>query len=212
MLTEEQIKKDVELIAYFLTVCKKLAIDSYCMLVTDSEGKFTVIHRAPFLKRVRETYWKMAIIELSKLYGQKKNNNHYSLTFLMSDLITQHPTADWKNKISVEKIKLLASTIDTEEVKTKVEKLIELRDQHYAHTDKDPKHNIFDVKFYYEDCIFLLKKAEEIIQPLAQHFELNILFAEYKGEEMNNFIDEYMQRSLDAARYKMANNIVSGRL
>lgn len=207
MLTEEQIKKDIDLIAYFLTACKKLAWDSYCMLMADS-AKFNVIHREPFLRHVRETYWKMAVIELSKLYGLKKRNNHYGLTFLISDLITQHSTADWKNKISIEELELLGSSIDTEEVKTKIEKLNELRDQHYAHTDKDPKHNIFDVKFYYEDCTFLLKKAEEIIKVLARHFEFNLIFTEYKGEEMNNFIDEYMQRSLDAARYKMANNLV----
>ncbi|HWY38192.1 MAG TPA: hypothetical protein VNY73_06505 [Bacteroidia bacterium] len=178
------------------------------MLVTKTREKFTTIHREKFLKRVRESFWKLAIIELTKLYSDNSKSDHYSIIVLLKNLRRHHSSSGWKDKITAQELKEISASFKTQDIKDRIEKLIELRNQHYAHTDKKPDNNIYDVKFFLEDGVFLIEKAENTIKTLADKIGHPIVFANYRGEQMDEFIDKYMEARTNAAMYAMTNTKV----
>lgn len=199
MKLEKDIQEDIIMIAEILISCRELTYDSYYMLLTDTSEKTTVIFQDKFLVRVRESFWKLAIIELTKIYGDNADNDHYSVPILISNLKRRHASSAWKNKITSDELRLIHKSLKALEIKNQIKKLLELRNQHYAHTDKSPKNNIYDVKFYFDDCISLIKNAENIILKLSVVFDCKIEFPNYTGEHMNEFLDRHIEfRTLSA--------------
>ncbi|MGD0711869.1 MAG: hypothetical protein ABR968_11905 [Bacteroidales bacterium] len=200
MIIEKEIESDLEKIVEILTFSRQLAYDSYKMLMTDSDSSemFSVIARDKFLTRVRDSFFKLAIIELTKLYGNKKNN-HYSFEALFDSL------KKYTDKISLEEITTLYADITNEEMFTKINNLIEIRDKHYAHTDKNPKRNLYCIKLQFKDISYLIEKAEIFINSLSiKILNKSIPFSKYDGGEMNEFFDKHLEYIKLAGLYNLS--------
>lgn len=191
MKISHEIVTDLERIRDILIHCRKLVFDSYYMLVTKTSEKFTTISRDEFLVRVRESFWKLAIIELTKLYGSNGQNDHYSIPALLKAIHSSQ--LFMKDNMFLDKLKKIKHSIKTQDTKARVKKLLELRNQHYAHTDRHPENNIHNIKFYFEDFLHLLRLAENIVTNLSIDFGIQIVFAEYEGQQMNDFIDRFIK-------------------
>ena len=193
MITEQEIKKDLDRIADILSYSRHLVVDSYHMLHTETSEKFSTISRNKFLVRVRDSFWKLGVIELAKIYGKSPESDHYSLPLLISALRKQHKFSDWNAKISSDELKNLKHSIGTNQIKESIRKLLIVRNKHYAHTDKDHLGCFHDIKFHVENCFGLIEVAETIIETLSEKFSLQIKLPDYQGEQMNDFIDNFME-------------------
>lgn len=193
MKTKQDLKEKLIYIVEIILDVKKLVNDSYRMLMADSSEKFTLISRDSFLTRVRNSFEKLAVIELTKLYGSKSDN--YRLDALLNDLLSNYKNSEWTHSISKVDLDDLLSHLNDDEMHSRKVKLKELRDQHYAHRDQNPKNNVHDIRFYYSDFAYLLRVAELIIDELMQKiFELPSSFKIYEGEDADNFLNSYLNK------------------
>lgn len=187
-----EIEINIERITDIINNAKILMNDSYKMLITDSSIKFSLVNRNKFLSLSRDSFWKLGIIELAKLYGSR--NDHFRLEFFLKDLIGNYNDANWRDKMELSELNSLLSNCLIQEVRNKTEKLKELRDQHYAHTDKIPSNHLTKVQFYFTDFIFLLELAEKIVEILSTKLlNKTQIFKQYGGENVDAFLNDYIE-------------------
>ena len=204
MKSTQDIENDLNRISEILQYSKKLTFDSYSMLVAKTNAKHNVIWGDKFLKRTRDSLWLLAMIELAKLFGQSKQNDHFSIPIFISELRKFHLTSKWKHLITSAELKQCSIQFKNAEIRTRIDKLKELRNQHLAHTDKNPDNNIYNVKFYFEDSMYLIEQAEEIITYLSSKLLPSpIEFQEYKGEDVDSFLDKHITYAELAGKYNM---------
>ena len=192
MKSKLDLKEKLTLTIQIILDAKELMNDSYKMLMVDSSEKFSLIKRNKFLNRVRTSFWKLAIIELTKLYGSSMD--HFRLDELINEMIVNYCSAEWATNISTDELKILQDYLNSDEIKVRTEKLRNMRNQHYAHTDKAPKNNIHDIKFYFLDFAFLLRNAELIVEELmSKIFDSQKIFLPYEGEDVDMFLNSYIE-------------------
>lgn len=203
MTSIAEIETDLEKISDILRVARKLAFDCHSMLLSDNVT-FSIISRDKFLTRVRDSFWELAIIELSKLYGQNKRNDQCSLFVLLKYLEENRLNSEWRDKISTDEINRLLYDLNSDATKIRIDKLFDLRNQHYAHTDKTPKKNKYDIQFYFEDCFFLIELAEGIIKYLSDKIlNKSIQFQKYTGENTTEFFQNHLEYIRLAGLYNL---------
>lgn len=189
----QDLRNKLNKIIQILEDSKKLMNDSYRMLMAESSEKFILISRNKFLTRVRNSFWKLAVIELTKLYGSR--NDYFRLDMLIDQMIFNYKNAEWSTKISKADLEILQTTLSNNEILLRKEKLKEIRNQHYAHKDQNPDHNIHDIEFYYIDFAYLIRAAELIIDELMlKIFELSTSFNTYDGEDADNFLNTLLKK------------------
>lgn len=193
-MTKQDLENKLNKIFDILVYSRQLFYDSYGMFVTKTNVKHLVISVDKFLERTRDSFWKLAIIELSKLFGENNSNDHYSILLLIKTLRKKHFNAEWSSLITPEELKKIEATFKVQDFKARVNKLTELRNQHYAHTDKIPKNNVYDLKLSFEDCFFLVDKAEIFTKDLYLKILGKVVdFPQYEGEDMENFLDKHIE-------------------
>jgi|JI10StandDraft_1071094.scaffolds.fasta_scaffold429080_4 hypothetical protein len=192
-MTILQIEKKIDKIIIIINEAKFLMNDSYKMLMTDTSAKHVIINRNKFLTRVRESFWKLAVIELAKIYGSK--NDKFRLEHFLNTLIENHKKGEYKLLISKKELNSLLSFLQKEDVLEKVEKLKEVRDKHYAHTDENAK-SLHEIKFYFTDFVFLLRTAELIIESINNKlFNKQRSFKSYFGDEADEFLNLFIENT-----------------
>jgi hypothetical protein len=190
MTSFNEIEQHLKTVSEILNHAKHLASDSYNLLVTDSVT-FSVIEHNKFLRRLRDVHYAMAVIELSKLYSNSKND-HYCLRKLLTELKKNHLKAEWHNRISISEIEILESSYKGEVFERKINDLIALRSNYYAHTSKlPPKRRL---QAYYSDLMDLIITGEGIVNELSTKI-LNkpLKFPKYEGDNVKAFFKEYLE-------------------
>jgi len=192
-MTILQIEKKIDKIIIIINEAKFLMNDSYKMLMTDTSAKHVIINRNKFLTRVKESFWKLAVIELAKIYDSK--NDKFRLEHFLNTLIENHKKGEYKLLISKKELNSLLSFLQKEDVLEKVEKLKEVRDKHYAHTDENAK-SLHEIKFYFTDFVFLLRTAELIIESINNKlFNKQRSFKSYFGDEADEFLNLFIENT-----------------
>ena len=192
-MTILQIENKIDKIIIIINEAKFLMNDSYKMLMTDTSAKHVIINRNKFLTRVKESFWKLAVIELAKIYDSK--NDKFRLEHFLNTLIENHKKGEYKLLISIKELNSLLSFLQKEDVLEKVEKLKEVRDKHYAHTDENAK-SLHEIKFYFTDFVFLLRTAELIIESINNKlFNKQRSFKSYFGDEADEFLNLFIENT-----------------
>lgn len=187
----QDIEKDLIKCNDILIFSRQLIYDSYHMLMTNKNEKFTIILRDKFLNRVRDPFRILATIELSKLFENK--NKCFSIVCLIKILEEEYEQSDWKNMISLYELKQIKFKLNAEDTKKQIKNLKEIRDQHYAHSDKTPENNIYDIALYYEDYFSIINKSELILQTLFNKLlDKSISPSIYKGDDTDIFFEKYL--------------------
>ena len=188
MNTLNEIAKHLETISEILIDARHLSNDGHQMLLGDNETHI-VITRSNFLKRLRGSLYELSVVELAKLFSHKNSNDDYSIFKLLKVLQNNLQQSEWANKINSSEIQDLESALTSPAMDLKVKKLMELRNQHFAHTDKDRDNRI---DFYYTDITDLIVTGEGIVNVISTKL-LNkpINFSKYEGEDVTTFFKDY---------------------
>lgn len=110
-------------------------------------------------------------------------------------MIENHKKGEYKLLISKKELNSLLSFLQKEDVLEKVEKLKEVRDKHYAHTDENAK-SLHEIKFYFTDFVFLLRTAELIIESINNKlFNKQRSFKSYFGDEADEFLNLFIENT-----------------
>ena len=197
---EDQLNK----ISEILIDCRQLVFDSHSIIVTKTNSKHIIVSRDKFLTCAGEVFWKLAIIELTKLYNDSDDLNIVSLF----KHVRLHSQSQWGKLIAADELRQLNSVLANRDTKSRVKKLKELRNQHFAHTNNPPDNNVYDIRFYFEDCIFLIEKAEYLVSTLSYKLlKQPILFKKYKGEDVDLFLDKHIEYIEIIGKYKLGKKI-----
>ncbi|MET4139687.1 hypothetical protein [Pedobacter sp. UYP1] len=105
--------------------------------------------------------WRLAVIELCKLFGDSTNQKFNILKLLQKmDKTGYYGVLKFNTETLVEFNQRVAELIPT------IKEVSRLRDKLYAHTDKDPFEQT-DTFINTDDCFVLVGFAEEVIRTLA---------------------------------------------
>lgn len=192
----EQLKKYFEELLYILNRGGQFLLDSHSLLMTESSAEFTLVNRNRFLSRVRDNFWVLSIIEFYKIYGGK--NDDYRLHKLINLLKHNYSSSEWKTQITLQEIIELEALLNDNETVSRITKLHELRNQHYAHRQKNPNNNSHQIGFYAEDLNELYKLAILICNKLIEKL--------FKEESFSYKIDysasEFLKQQIELIEFK----------
>lgn len=179
----ERLDKMIDILEY----ARKLAFDSYRMLLADHDV-YMLVHRSTFLRRAQISFWQLAIIEISKLFSSS-DKEHFRIRWLLDDMIQNYDNIRWESYVSEDSIKNWLKRLRSREVKIIVKDLIEMRKQHYAHTDMAPDRLLSDIPLYFEHIQTLFSLAKEILEGLNQGLNSSELVLQpYNGEDAYSFL------------------------
>ncbi len=147
-----------------LQLARQHVYDSKSLICSDTTEEHLTIRRSKFLMRTQVSLYILAIIETSKIFG--RDGDYYNLHKVIN--IVKHGYQSVKTKISKEQIADFENQINSEKVKKSISKLHELRDEHYAHSDKTPQNDVHGVGLYYDELLEIIELAEKICCTLSE--------------------------------------------
>lgn len=108
----------------------------YCLkkIAEHDKSKFSDIR---FISFISYNCWYILIIELCKLFEQNNKNQHYNVYRLLNILKNNYKKLEYKNLISKSDIDQFYNNLNALEVIKVRDKIVQLRNKFYAHTDRD---------------------------------------------------------------------------
>ena len=205
-MTINEVKIKLEKTISILNEAKVLERDSYRMIMTDSSEKFTIVDNNVFLKSIRISLWKLSIIELHKLYGGR--NDDFRISELLKNISTVEKKSKWFDLITEVEIENMKEKIQSPETIKNIENLKEIRNQYYAHTDKNPKKNIYNIKYYHDSSYYLIQMADNILEKLMiKLVDKNYKILKYEGENATDFLNQQSEYIRVLGIYNLNNKL-----
>jgi len=161
-----------------------------------------------FIQRLLRSFWRLGIIEISKLFLES-TNQHYNLISYLKELIQNYNEYEWINGLQKTKLEEFLNLITSKEVSTTIEKIKIQRDKYFAHLDRNPKFKLKEKQILFEEIFKLLNITEEIISELSNkcldaHWDFEVSGAEKAGRilEAYSALNEKIETELNAKRDK----------
>lgn len=119
-----------------------------------------------FIQRLLRSFWRLGIIEISKLFQESKNQ-HYNLISYLKELIENYSEYEWIKKLPREKLEEFLVLINSSETTKTLKKIKIQRDNFFAHLDRNPKSELKENQILLEEIFKLLNITEEMISELT---------------------------------------------
>jgi hypothetical protein len=158
-----------------------------------------------FVRRLKIAFWRLGIIEISKLF-QKSRNQHYNLIDYLKDLHDNYDNYPWMKNFPKAKLNEWLERLNSERILTTLRKIDIQRNQYFAHTDKNPIAELKDSIIEFQEINELIDFTEEIIFELKEkcldvHLDMEIVGMEKAGhilEMVSWYYEKKKQNALDA--------------
>jgi len=128
----------------------------------DTVAEAVIANSTFYITRLVNAFWRLGIIEISKLF-QKSKNQHYNLIDYLEELIANYEEYVWIHNLPKEKLCEWLDSISGKEIKIIRDKIKIQRDNYFAHTDKNPTVRLWNVKLAIKEINSLLEITEKII-------------------------------------------------
>ena len=186
MSKKEELTKEITQIWHILVYAKECFQISYYLRAPETELERDYINKSPIFKFIGHSFWRLTIIELSKIYSRssgKKQRDRFNIFHFISKLkkhsyfgtsgVDQDLIDKWEEIL--------------EENESIIQEIITLRDKIYGHTD--PNKSLYvnsDITFNQIDSLFDI--VEEIIKEVfkqALNQEAHILNSIIGADKIN---------------------------
>ena len=111
--------------------------DNMYLLKPDTTEEKVVAENDLFIKRTRYALGVMSVLQINKLFGG--DNDDFSLKKFLNKLLNNHRNSEWKSKVSIDLIKEWQKELNEQTITDCIKKVNGLRDQYYAHSDRNPE-------------------------------------------------------------------------
>ena len=112
---------------------------------------------------------------------------------LIKILEDRYEQSEWKFNISLDQLKQIGLELNLKDTTNQITNLKEIRDQHYAHSDKNPNNKLYNIILYYENYFSLIYKLELILQILFNKLlDKDVKPSIYKGDDADMFFEKYL--------------------
>lgn len=207
MTKKEEIKDEIWEIWQILLLAKECYSYSFYLHKPDTREELQYLNHSRDFQFIRHVMWKMAVIELSKLFKNSAKSDRYNIVHFINKLkrngyfgklgISESKIDEWE--------KLINKNDET------ISKILNLRDKVYSHTDTNKeKHSKTDLSF--EKTEKLLKIIEAVIQEIydtvfdshalmetvffeRKNFKIIEILAEESDKITRNLLEEYKKYS-----------------
>lgn len=159
---EKEFKDEIEKIWDILIYAKDNFEYCHYLYNTETKEEAEYIKHSNDFKFIREMLWRMAVIELAKLYSSKKNEH-----FRLDKFINKLKGDQYFGDMGIDKLKIAYWELQISQNKETIDVLIDLRDKLYAHTDRNGISNSKD-SIPFRDVNELIVLAKSIIQDIME--------------------------------------------
>lgn len=185
------LKTDIEIRWKILIITKEALKFTAYFEQPETQLERYYIHRHRHLRFIGWALWRLAIIELCKLFGDSSNQK-----FNMLKLLQKMDKAGSYGSLKFSGETLAEFNQRVTEITPIISEVARLRDKLYAHTDKDPFEQT-DTSIKTDDCFALVEFAEEVIRTLAGNFLNTDYIANTLYFESRNFDFIYILAKLE---------------
>jgi hypothetical protein len=157
----KQLKDEVWMMWQIFIVSNECFDYTFYLHKPDTKEEADYLAKSKDFHFIRQMLWRMTIIELSKLFSSSAKRDKYNLFHLITKLkkngyygnlsVSEETLSQWETKLN-----------DKQEL---IEKILNLRDKLYAHTDPD-KDNYVDLVIKFTEIKELLLIIEDVIKEL----------------------------------------------
>ena len=165
---KDNLKQRIEQIIYIHLDSKYYYRDYKYLCQPDTKEEREVINNS-FISRIRTMFWKMAVIELNKLF-QKSSNEHFNLIHILESLIEKYDTDIWIQEIDRSILLKWLNKLNNPDFTSIKSKLKKQRDEYIAHTDKNPSIPLKEIIITFEEFETLILFTEEIVKTLQEYY------------------------------------------
>lgn len=145
-----------------------------------------------FIRKARYAYWVLSVLELNKLYG--KQHDDYTFKKLVEKLLLDYQKVPWSNRLSLELIYNWRDKLNDQKIIETIKKLHALRDNYYAHSDKNPKDDIQVLTPEYDQIESLIELGKDIIFEIKSNvFGVHQLLEVRGTENANNILNQLVE-------------------
>jgi hypothetical protein len=157
----KMLKEDVEFRWKILILIKETLMFYISFERPNTEVERFYVYRDLHLRFISLSLWRLLIIELSKLFGDSENQK-YNVLKLLRKLA---PSGEYRSlRFDEDTLNRLISNIN--QFKSSIDEVSHLRDNYYAHSDRDPFEKI-DTTLTLTNCEELTSLAEEVIRTVG---------------------------------------------
>lgn len=110
--------------------------DNMYLLNPDTIEEKVVAQNDLFIKRSRYALGVMSVLQINKLFGG--DNDDYSLKKFLNKLLNNHRNSEWKDRLSLGLIKEWQNKLSEQTMVDSIKRVNGLRDQYFAHSDRNP--------------------------------------------------------------------------
>jgi hypothetical protein len=159
-----ELKEEIEKMISIYFSAKSSFNDNLYLLNPDTTEEKVVAYHDLFIKRARYALGVLSILEISKLFGG--NNDAFSFNKFLNKLKINYNNSEWKDKLSLELILEWNKELDEQSMKDCISKVKSLRNQYFAHSDRNPE-NFENLIMKSEEMIRLLKFCETVLLKIS---------------------------------------------
>jgi hypothetical protein len=157
-----QLKQDIEIRWKITIIAKEVYKFSNYFVNPNTDGERNYVSNHRHLNFISWALWRLSVIELCKLFGDSEKQN-YNLQKLLKKMA---PDGHYR-ALTFDNDKLNDFNNKLKGFDDSIREINRLRNNFYAHTDKDPFEKI-ETTLRTSDCANLIVFAEEVLQGLAE--------------------------------------------
>jgi hypothetical protein len=176
MTSLEDLKIEIDSISDILIRANLFYNDSRYFSNPTSESERETKKAFKYLNQIHYSTWILTVLEFCKLFDNRESQQFNILKFLKK-LNSSLQKLNIQNKVDSKDIKKWEYKLNSDNVQETIEKLKNLRDQYYAHRDRNPKYTVSDLIPDNESLDNLLNIGKEIVFEIYNKvFEIHQLF------------------------------------
>jgi len=154
----KEIEQEITLITEIYFSAKENFNYSYYFNHPSSTEELAFVNKDSHIKYIRHSLWRIAIIELAKLFSTRNSTDKLNLLHFLSKFKSD---AHYGN-LEIDQLKLAEWETVIYSAQKVIDNILKLRDKIYAHTVREKEH-LNEIEFYFKDLHDLFDLIKNII-------------------------------------------------
>jgi len=195
MIIKENFDKEIQKICFIYTK----SYEYYNCLKQINNFEKSEFNDTRFIRFFNYTCWYVLVIELSKIYQNDNNNQHYNIYKLLNVLRNNYKRLEYKNLISKETIERYYNGFNSPQITDIRDRLVILRNKFFAHTDRHVDEFIEKIEINLNEIEILFRILKQFIFDISD----NVFLRNVEIDDESIFVNiERVLKNIQESRKK----------
>ncbi len=192
MKTKKELSIEIEQRAKILAKIVIFYRDAHYLNVPHTNKEKEVANQSFFIQGVRYSFWVITVLELCKLYGG--NSDDFTFIKLLNKMSADIKNSDWNLPKNSQMLNDLFIELGAVEIQATIKNIRGLRNQYYAHLDRNPQKTISEFAPNFNEVEKLIDLGKKILKTISQNLDIPEVIIEYPGvKKADNILNDLIE-------------------